>query len=55
MDTVVPVHHAEALFDAARPPKELWLVPAEGHIRSFANEVVRTHVVEYIDRVLLTK
>ncbi|HSB34230.1 MAG TPA: alpha/beta hydrolase [Nitrospirota bacterium] len=51
-DTIVPFHHAETLFAAAKPPKELWLVPAEGHVRSFANDVVRTQVVEYIDRVL---
>ncbi|HET7317777.1 MAG TPA: alpha/beta hydrolase, partial [Nitrospirota bacterium] len=55
MDTVVPVHHAEALFDAARPPKELWLVPAEGHVRSFANDIVRQQTVEYLERVLMTK
>ena len=54
-DTIVPVHHAETLFDAAGPPKELWLVPAEGHIRSFANDIVRQQVVEYMDRVLMTK
>jgi len=54
-DTIVPVHHAETLFDAARPSKELWLVPAEGHIRSFANDIVRRQVVEYMDRVLMTK
>lgn len=54
-DTVVPVRHSEALFDAAKPPKELWLVPAEGHIRSFANDIVRQHTVEYMERVLMTK
>jgi uncharacterized protein len=53
-DTIVPVHHAEMLFDAAKPPKELWLVPAEGHIRSFANDTVRKHIVEYLERVLGT-
>jgi fermentation-respiration switch protein FrsA (DUF1100 family) len=51
-DTIVPVHHAETLFDAAGPPKELWLVPAAGHIRSFANDIVRKHIVEYLERVL---
>ena len=54
-DTIVPVHHAETLFDAAGPPKELWLVPAEGHIRSFANDIVRQQVVEYLERVLGAK
>jgi fermentation-respiration switch protein FrsA (DUF1100 family) len=51
-DTIVPVHHAETLFDAAGPPKEMWLVPAEGHIHSFANDTVRKQVVEYMERVL---
>jgi uncharacterized protein len=54
-DAIVPVHHAETLFDAAKPPKELWLVPAEGHIRAFANDVVRQQVVEYLDHILETK
>jgi hypothetical protein len=50
-DTVVPAHHARVLFDAAGPPKELWLTPSAGHIRSFADETVRNRLVHYLERM----
>jgi hypothetical protein len=34
-DTVVPLHHARALYEAARGPKELWVVPASWHVGAF--------------------
>jgi hypothetical protein len=53
-DTIVPTHHAERLFDIANSPKELWLLPAAGHIQSFASDIVRQQVVEYVECVLGT-
>jgi hypothetical protein len=33
-DLYFPVDHAQRLYDAAREPKELWLVPGLGHAES---------------------
>ena len=33
-DPYFPVEHAQRIFDAARDPKELWLVPGYGHAES---------------------
>ena len=33
-DPYFPVYHAQQLYDAAREPKELWLVPEFGHAES---------------------
>ena len=33
-DPYFPVYHAHQLYDAAREPKELWLVPGFGHAES---------------------
>lgn len=54
-DAVVPAHHAEALFDAAREPKQLWRVPRLGHIQSFANVVVRKDLVRNLEHYLAEK
>ncbi|HTW05321.1 MAG TPA: alpha/beta fold hydrolase [Streptosporangiaceae bacterium] len=35
-DGYFPVDHAQRLYDAAREPKELWLVPGMGHAESGA-------------------
>jgi pimeloyl-ACP methyl ester carboxylesterase len=35
-DGFFPVEHAHQLFDAAREPKELWIVPGFGHAESAA-------------------
>jgi fermentation-respiration switch protein FrsA (DUF1100 family) len=31
-DDIVPVQHANLLFQAAEEPKELWIVPGVGHV-----------------------
>jgi pimeloyl-ACP methyl ester carboxylesterase len=36
-DEYFPADHAEQLFEAAREPKELWIVPGLGHAESAAN------------------
>ena len=49
VDEIVPVHHARVLFDAAREPKELWLVPDVGHIQAFAYPANRDALVRWLD------
>jgi alpha-beta hydrolase superfamily lysophospholipase len=52
-DPVVPTHHGEILFQAAREPKQFWLTTAEGHTRAVLEPAVREHLQEYF--LLLTK
>ena len=47
-DTIVPVHHGRLLYDAALEPKEFWITEPEGHIRSLADESVRTRLALYL-------
>jgi fermentation-respiration switch protein FrsA (DUF1100 family) len=47
-DRVVPPDHALALYEAARPPKTLWLVPGAGHISAFTTPGTRTELVAYL-------
>jgi fermentation-respiration switch protein FrsA (DUF1100 family) len=35
-DTFFPVDHAQRLYDCARDPKELWIIPGFGHAESGA-------------------
>jgi fermentation-respiration switch protein FrsA (DUF1100 family) len=45
-DATVPVRHAQLLFDAAGEPKELWRLPAVGHVGAYFADRA-----EYIRRV----
>ncbi len=47
-DDIVPPHHSRLLFDAARPPKELWLEPGVKHIQSLGQESMRRRFVAYL-------
>jgi fermentation-respiration switch protein FrsA (DUF1100 family) len=47
-DPVVPAHHGELLFAAAREPKELWLTTPEGHTRSLFESTVRERLKAYL-------
>jgi fermentation-respiration switch protein FrsA (DUF1100 family) len=51
-DQVVPPDHAVALYEAARPPKTLWLVPGAGHIAAFTTPANRAELVDYLTRTL---
>jgi fermentation-respiration switch protein FrsA (DUF1100 family) len=51
-DAVVPPDHAIALYEAARPPKTLWLVPGAGHIAAFTTAANRAELVHYLTRTL---
>jgi hypothetical protein len=49
-DAVVPSHHSQLLFDKAKEPKALWIVPGAGHIQSLNNEAVRSRLLEFLAR-----
>jgi hypothetical protein len=51
-DRVVPVHHAQRLYDAAREPKQLWIVPGAGHIQTMRDPAQRDRLVAYLREVL---
>ena len=46
-DALVPVHHAELLYEAAGEPKELWRLPGVGHVGAYFADRP-----EYVARVL---
>ena len=50
-DQVVPLHHAEDLFAAAREPKALWRVRQGGHIQALTHEEQRSRLTQYLDGV----
>ena len=49
-DVVVPPHHSQQLFERAKEPKELWIVPGAGHIQSLNDKAARKRLVEYLLR-----
>lgn len=51
-DRVVPLSHGQALFAAAKQPKEMWVVPDGGHIEAFRHKKYQQKLLEYLERVL---
>jgi uncharacterized protein len=51
-DRVVPSDHAIALYEAARPPKTLWLVPGAGHIQAFTTAANRARLIGHLNGLL---
>jgi len=47
-DRVVPVHHGRALFEAARQPRDLWLVEQGGHIRALADPGMQSRLANWL-------
>jgi hypothetical protein len=47
-DPVVPMHHGQMLYEAARDPKEFWETTVPGHVTSFADAGVRDKLVRYL-------
>jgi len=47
-DPVVPMHHGQMLYEAARDPKEFWESTVPGHVTSFADAGVRDKLVRYL-------
>jgi fermentation-respiration switch protein FrsA (DUF1100 family) len=51
-DTIVPMHHGQRLYDAAREPKQLWIVPGAGHIQTMKDSVQRDRLVAWLREAL---
>jgi fermentation-respiration switch protein FrsA (DUF1100 family) len=51
-DAVVPPQHAQRLYETARLPKELWLLPGVGHIQSVRDPALRRRLSDYVRRVV---
>jgi hypothetical protein len=51
-DPIVPVHHGQRLFELAREPKQLWIVPGGGHIQAFQWQSYRDRFVAWLTEVL---
>jgi hypothetical protein len=51
-DLVVPMHHSQRLYDAAREPKQLWIVPGAGHIQTTGDPAVRDRLIAYLREAL---
>ena len=51
-DTIVPPHHAQRLYEAARLPKELWMLPRTGHTQSVRDPALRRRLGDYMRRVV---
>jgi|APTNR8051073442_1049403.scaffolds.fasta_scaffold02087_7 hypothetical protein len=52
-DSVVSPAHGRDLYDAAREPKDLWLVRGAGHFDVFSDPVVRRRLVDYMRAVVI--
>jgi len=51
-DLIVPMHHGQRLYDAAREPKQLWIVPGAGHIQTMGDPAQRDRLVAWLREVL---
>jgi fermentation-respiration switch protein FrsA (DUF1100 family) len=51
-DAIVPPHHAQRLYEAAKAPKELWLLPRTGHIQSVRDPALRQRLSDYLRRIV---
>lgn len=49
-DPVVPPAHARRLFEAAREPRELWIVPGSGHVDAFTRAENRAALLAFLGR-----
>jgi hypothetical protein len=47
-DEVVALSHARRLFEAAREPRELWIVPGSGHVNAFTRAENRERLLAYL-------
>jgi uncharacterized protein len=51
-DRTVPMHHGQRLYDAAREPKQLWIVPGAGHIQTTGDPAVRDRLITWLRETL---
>jgi fermentation-respiration switch protein FrsA (DUF1100 family) len=49
-DLVVPPHHSQRLYERAREPKQLWVVPDTGHIQAVRNREFRDRLARFLER-----
>jgi fermentation-respiration switch protein FrsA (DUF1100 family) len=49
-DRIVAPTHAMDLFEAARPPKAIWLIPGASHIQAFQMAETRQRLLTYLRR-----
>lgn len=54
-DAVVRYHHAEALYRAAREPKQLWEVPMGQHIDGVSRPGLRAELLRFLDETCRTR
>jgi fermentation-respiration switch protein FrsA (DUF1100 family) len=47
-DPIVPLHHGQRLYEAARDPKALWVVPGGGHTEATRDDALRDRLTAYI-------
>ena len=53
-DSIVPLHHGQRLFELAREPKQLWIIPGGGHIQAFQKNEYRDRLIAYMTQILTT-
>jgi fermentation-respiration switch protein FrsA (DUF1100 family) len=51
-DAIVPPLHAQRLYEAAKAPKELWMLPGTGHIQSMRDPALRQRLGDYVRRIV---
>ena len=51
-DPIIPVHHATRLYESAREPKELWILPAGAHIEALTHKANQEKLVNYLERIM---
>ncbi len=49
-DLYFPVEHAHQLYEAAREPKELWIVPGFGHAESGSDDALLDRIAAWADK-----
>jgi uncharacterized protein len=47
-DMVVPLHHSQRLYERAREPKQIWVVPDTGHIEAVKSRTWRQRLTEFL-------
>lgn len=48
-DLVVPPHHSQQLYESAREPKQLWVLPDTGHIQGVRSREVRERLAQFLE------
>ena len=54
-DPYFPVEHAHQLYEAAREPKELWVVPGFGHAESGSDAALVDRIAAWVQQATLPR